>query len=63
MLQSHSKKKTIVFLFMMLIAGVTSVNIRLLADIDPNCNAYNADGSCSKCSYRFYPNNNTKLCT
>ena len=63
MLKNQPKKKTFVFLFMLLVAGVTAANVRILADKDPFCNEYNADGTCFKCSYKYYMDMDTKLCT
>lgn len=48
---------------MFLIAGVSAANVRMLTDQDPYCNEYNVDGSCKKCSFRYYFDQKTKLCT
>ena len=44
-------------------AAADSASIRNLGGQDPNCNEYNADNSCKKCSYRYFCSSNTRLCT
>ena len=46
-----SRKKAILALSMMVIGA----NARKIANYEePNCNVYDAEGACSKCSYRFW---------
>ena len=49
--ESISRKKAILALSMMVIGA----NARKIANYEePNCNVYDAEGACSKCSYRFW---------
>jgi hypothetical protein len=47
----------------LLIICVMSEGARKLQAFDPNCNSYNSDGSCKKCSFRFFNNTKTGFCT
>ncbi len=62
MFKEISKKKTLMFLFMLLVAGVSSANLATSEHKDPNCNEYDATGACTRCAYRYYMNKDTMLC-
>lgn len=49
-------RKVILLALTLMIIGVNTEVVRNLQTTEPNCNVYNADGSCDICSFRYWKN-------